>query len=155
MSQTEMEKEAVCLCGGTSTALLPVQSPVKGHGSGDTGNSTHHICSLILLPSSSMVLILKSIPERKGRIKGVIKARPLPGLPASADNRAVWLLEQQQYAGSLESQGPLHNKTGSFWKYLSLLEAQRGQQQLERSWEREMGKAPTSAASGPASQWAS
>lgn len=67
-----------------------------------------------------MVLILKSIPERKGRIKGVIKARPLPGLPASADNRAVWLLEQQLYAGSLELQGPLHNKTGSFWKLLEV-----------------------------------
>jgi hypothetical protein len=35
-----------------------------------------------------MVLILKSIPERKGRIKGVIKARPLPGLPVWA-TRAV------------------------------------------------------------------
>lgn len=63
------------------SALLPVQSPEKGHDTGATqGNSTHHICSLILLPSSSMVLILKSIPERKGRTKDVIKARPLPGL---------------------------------------------------------------------------
>jgi len=26
----------------------------------------YHICSLILFPSSSMVLILKSIPEEKG-----------------------------------------------------------------------------------------
>lgn len=32
---------------------------------GEERNDSYHICSLILLPSSSMVLILKSIPERK------------------------------------------------------------------------------------------
>lgn len=36
----------------------------------------------------------------------------------------LWLLEQQLYSGSLRPQGPLNNKTGSFWKYLSLIEAQ-------------------------------
>lgn len=41
---------------------------------------TYHICSLILLPSSSMVLILKSIPERKLKKKRHIIVRPLPKL---------------------------------------------------------------------------
>lgn len=36
---------------------------------GEEGNDSYHICSLILLPSSSMVLILKSIPERKEKEK--------------------------------------------------------------------------------------
>lgn len=44
----------------------------------DKGSDSYHICSLILLPSSSIVLILKSIPEKKKKErKGHISVSPI------------------------------------------------------------------------------
>lgn len=45
----------------------------------DEGSDSYHICSLILLPSSSIVLILKSIPEKKKK-KDTSLSAPFPKL---------------------------------------------------------------------------
>lgn len=59
-------------------ALTQALKDSLGEGT-DKGNDSYHICSLILLPSSSIVLILKSIPEKKKK-KGTSLSAPFPKL---------------------------------------------------------------------------
>lgn len=101
-----------------------------GEGAEDA-NASYHICSLILLPSSSMVLILKSIPERKGK-KRHITVSPLPKLHLrqplpTCYGAPAW------YWGTWDL-GSSHNKSGGAWRELSpLLEGEAEAQRADRA----------------------
>lgn len=83
----------------------------------DKGSDSYHICSLILLPSSSIVLILKSIPEKKKKErKGHISVSPIS--QAMSEEGAVnmcrlqlpWFMEHLAGTGHVGSWNP-HNKS--------------------------------------------
>lgn len=87
---------------------------------------TYHICSLILLPSSSMVLILKSIPERKLKRKRHITECPFPKLhlrqalpTCTADNTTGHGLWSTCLALGMRGLGLPDNKPGANWRTFS------------------------------------
>lgn len=60
----------------------------------DKGSDSYHICSLILLPSSSIVLILKSIPEKKKKKRHITVSPVSQAVPEGAANMCRLQLPQ-------------------------------------------------------------